>query len=270
MIEVWKTIAMGVVEGLTEFLPVSSTGHMILVGSWIDFPRDLEKTFDVFIQLGAILAVVLYFRTRLLEWAASFRDALRTGGVLAHPITLVMVAFLPAAAVGFLSHKWIQANLFNPPNVALALIAGGIAIEVIERTYREPTTLRCEDMTFRQAVAIGCIQCIALFPGVSRSAATIMGGLLCGLSLPAAAEFSFFLAIPTMCAASGYSLLKVARTLSAEHAHQLAIGFVVAFVVALIVVAAFMRYIQHHSFRPFVIYRIALGLLVLSRYFGIW
>lgn len=270
MIEAWKTIAMGVVEGLTEFLPISSTGHMILVGEWIDFPKDLEKTFDVFIQLGAILAVVIYFRARLLEWLQSFQKAVKTGDVMRHPLTLVMVAFVPAAAVGFLTHKWIQANLFNSLNVALALIAGGIAIEVIEQTRPEATTSRCEDMTLKQAIAIGCFQCIALFPGVSRSAATIMGGLLCGLSLTAAAEFSFFLAIPTMCAASGYSLLKVAKTLSADHVTQLAIGFVVAFVVALMVVAVFMRYIQRHSFRPFVIYRIVLGVLVLTKHFDIW
>lgn len=270
MIEAWKTIAMGVVEGLTEFLPISSTGHMILVGAWIDFPKDLEKTFDVFIQLGAILAVVLYFRARLFDWLRTFRGSVKAGEVMRHPLTLVMVAFVPAAMVGFVTHRWIQEHLFNPLNVALALIAGGIAIEVIERTRPAATTLRCEDLTLKQSIAIGCFQCIALFPGVSRSAATIMGGLLCGLSLTAAAEFSFFLAIPTMCAASGYSFLKVARALSADHATQLAIGFVVAFVVALLVVAAFMRYIQRNSFRPFVIYRIALGLAVLSKYFASW
>lgn len=257
--ETWKTVAMGVVEGLTEFLPISSTGHMILVGDWIGFPKELEKTFDVFIQLGAILAVVVFFRERIGRWLASFRPE----KALDHPISMVLVAFLPAAAVGFLTHKWIQANLMSPRNVAIALIAGGIAIELIERRATKPSISTVEEVGLRQAVAIGLFQCLALFPGVSRSAATIMGGLLCGLSLPAAAEFSFFLAIPTMCAASGYSLLKVARTLSADHAMQLGIGFVVAFVVALMVVAAFMRYIQTNSFRPFVIYRIVLGALVL-------
>lgn len=267
MIEVWKTVAMGVVEGLTEFLPISSTGHMILVGKWIAFPEEWEKTFDVFIQLGAILAVVLYFRTRLLDWLRSFAASAKAGKALEHPLVLVLVAFVPAAGVGFLTHKWIQAHLMNPVNVAIALIVGGLAIEIIERTRTKPTIERCEDMNLKLAIAIGCFQCIALFPGVSRSAATIMGGLLMGLTLPAAAEFSFFLAIPTMCAASGYSLWKVRHTLSAEFATQLAIGFAVAFVVALAVVHAFMRYIQRNSFRPFVIYRILLGTAVLGSYF---
>ena len=263
MVDVWKTVAMGVVEGLTEFLPVSSTGHMIIVGKWIAFPEALEKTFDVFIQLGAILAVVLYFRVRLTEWARTFKKAVETGQWRSHPVVLVLVAFLPAAAVGLLTHKWIQEHLFNPLNVAIALILGGIAIEVIERTHKTPTTMRCEEMTLNQAIVIGCVQCLALFPGVSRSAATIMGGLIVGMSLPAAAEFSFFLAIPTMFAASGYSLWKVRHTLDAELATQLGIGFVVAFFVALAVVAAFMHYIQRNSFRPFVIYRILLGTAVL-------
>lgn len=263
MVEVWKTVAMGVVEGLTEFLPISSTGHMILVGKWIQFPEELAKTFDVFIQLGAILAVVIYFRARLLDWLTSFASSARK---LEHPLVLVLIAFVPAAGVGFLTHKWITANLMNPVNVAIALIVGGLAIEVIERTRKEPTIAKCEDMPLKVAIAIGCFQCIALFPGVSRSAATIMGGMLMGLTLPAAAEFSFFLAIPTMCAASGYSLWKVRNTLSTEFATQLGIGFVVAFVVALMVVHVFMRYIQRNSFRPFVIYRILLGTAVLGSY----
>ena len=235
--ETWKTIAMGVVEGLTEFLPISSTGHMILVGRWIAFPEDLEKTFDVFIQLGAILAVVVFFRTRILKWLSTFSPKTAAD----HPLTKVMVAFLPAAVVGFLAKDFIRLHLFNPRNVAIALIVGGIAIEVIERMRPKTTTAEMEFVTMRQAIAIGCFQCLSLFPGVSRSAATIMGGMLCGLSLPLAAEFSFYLAIPTMCAASGYSLLKVAKTLTAEHAVQLGIGFVVAFAVALVVVAGFVR-----------------------------
>jgi undecaprenyl-diphosphatase len=259
-VETWKTVVMGVVEGLTEFLPVSSTGHMILVGHWIRFPAELAKTFDVFIQLGAILAVVLYYRCRLAAWIAT----LRVAGAARHPIVLVGVAFLPAAALGFLTHRWIKAHLFHPSSVAAALIAGGFAMDWIERNRRPASTQEVEDMTMAQAVAVGAFQCLALFPGVSRSAATIMGGLLVGLSLPASAEFSFFLAIPTMCAASGYALLKVLPALSVADAGQLALGFGVAFVVALGVVASFIRYIQSHGFRPFAIYRIVLGAIVLA------
>jgi len=268
VIESWKTIAMGVVEGLTEFLPVSSTGHMILVGHWIAFPEDLEKTFDIFIQLGAILAVVVYFRQRLLDWVKTFRPA----NAMQHPLSLVFVAFLPAAVVGLAIHHWVEEHLFNPFNVALAFIIGGIAIIVIERTHQKPSTHRVEDMSFRQALAIGCLQCLALWPGVSRSAATIMGALLCGLSLQAAAEFSFFLAIPTMFAASGYSLAKALmhHQLSSEYLVQLGLGFGVAFVVALAVVAAFMRYIQRNSFTPFAIYRILAGTAIMGHEFKLW
>lgn len=268
VIETWKTVAMGIVEGLTEFLPVSSTGHMIVLGRMIDFPEDLEKTFDIFIQLGAILAVVIYFRQRLFDWIKTFRPA----NAMQHPLSLVLVAFLPAAVVGLAIHHWVENHLMTPFNVAIAFIAGGVAIIVIERTHAKPSTATVESMTFKQALAIGCLQCLALWPGVSRSAATIMGALLCGLSLQAAAEFSFFLAIPTMFAASGYSLAKalIHHQLSAEHLAQLGIGFGVAFVVALCVVAAFMRYIQRHSFTPFALYRIAAGAAVLGRQFHAW
>ena len=257
--EVWKTVLLGIVEGLTEFLPVSSTGHMILVGHWVDFPAQLAKTFDVFIQLGAILAVVLYYRSRLVAWVRSYslKDP------LSNPIVLVFVAFLPAAAVGLFAHKAIQQYLFFPVPVACALILGGIAIELIERSHPKGQTTSVEEMNLSQAVRIGLFQCLALFPGVSRSAATIMGGLLVGLSLPAATEFSFFLAIPTMVAASGYSLLKVRNQISQAELWQLGLGFVVAFLTALPVVAGFVRWVQSHSFRPFVIYRIVLGILVL-------
>lgn len=268
MIESWKTIAMGIVEGLTEFLPISSTGHMILVGKWIAFPEDLEKTFDIFIQLGAILAVVVYFRARILTWLKDFRLA----NAMEHPLTKVFVAFLPAAVVGLAIHHWVEEHLFTPFNVAAAFIVGGVAIIVIERTQRKPDTHRVEDVTMKQALTIGCLQCLALWPGVSRSAATIMGALLCGLTLAAAAEFSFFLAIPTMFAASGYSLFKAMRHggLSSEYVAQLGLGFGVAFVVALGVVAAFMRYIQRNSFTPFAIYRIVAGAAVLGHEFHIW
>ncbi|MBI4868046.1 MAG: undecaprenyl-diphosphate phosphatase [Candidatus Wallbacteria bacterium] len=259
-----KAILLGIVEGITEFLPISSTGHMILVGHWLEFPQPLAKTFDIFIQLGAILAVVFYFRARLRGLMASFQPR----SALSHPAGLVMVAFIPAAAIGFLVHHAIEEHLERPVVVAGALVAGAVAIELVERKFRTPQTFSLETVTLRQAVIIGFAQCLALIPGVSRSAATIMGGLVAGLSLPVSAEFSFFLAMPTMAAASGYSLLKAIHTLSASDATLLATGFVVAMGVAWVVVAVFMRFIQTHSFRVFSIYRVLLGAAVLA--FEFW
>lgn len=259
-VDVWKTVAMGVIEGLTEFLPISSTGHMILLEGPIGFPKELAKTFDIFIQLGAILAVVVVYRARLARWVASFD----VRAPIEHPITKVLVAFVPAAIMGLLFHKKIQFHLFKPVPVAAALIAGAIAIEVILKVRPRPTTDSVEQVTMRQAAVIGLVQCVALWPGMSRSAATIMGGLAVGLGLEAATEFSFFLAIPTMVAASGYSLWKVRESLTMDQAGHLALGFVVAFAVALWVIKGFLKIVQRGGFRPFVVYRIALGLLVLA------
>jgi undecaprenyl-diphosphatase len=254
-----KALVLGVVEGVTEFLPVSSTGHMILVGSWLSFPEPLAKTFEIFIQLGAILAVVIYFRARL----AGLARTLGQGPIASHPATAVLVAFLPAAVFGLLAHHAIEQHLMRPAVVAVALIAGAVAIEAIERTFRTPTTRALEGVSLRQALLVGAAQCVAMVPGVSRSAATIMGGLVAGLALPVAAEFSFLLAIPTMAAASLYSLLKAWRTLHGADFGLLAAGFVTAFFSAWLVVAAFMGYIRAHSFRVFSVYRVLLGILVL-------
>ncbi|MBI4870388.1 MAG: undecaprenyl-diphosphate phosphatase [Candidatus Riflebacteria bacterium] len=260
MSDLVKAVLLGIVEGITEFLPISPTGHMILVGHWLEFPQPLAKTFEIFIQLGAILAVVVFFWGRLVGLCRSL-ELRRAPG---HPAGLVLIAFVPAAAVGFAVHHYVEEHLETPAVVAAALIVGGVAIEVIERRFRSPTTQSLESVTLRQAVLIGLAQCAALIPGVSRSAATIMGGLMAGLSLPVAAEFSFFLAIPTMAAASCYSLLKALPTLHGADFQLLAVGFVTAFVVAWLVVAAFMRFIQTHSFRVFAVYRVILGLLVLA------
>jgi undecaprenyl-diphosphatase len=258
--ELIKAILLGIVEGVTEFLPVSSTGHMILVGHWISFPQPLARTFEIFIQLGAILAVVFFFRGRLVGLLRTFeaRKALR------HPAGLVCLAFLPAATIGFLVHHAIEEHLLTPTVVACSLILGGFAFEFIERTVPAPRTTTLETIGLGQAVAIGFAQCLALIPGVSRSGATIMGGLVAGLSLPVAAEFSFFLAIPTMVAAGGYALLKAIKLLSANDCLLLGTGFAVAFVVAWVVVGVFMRYLQSHSFRVFSVYRVVAGLAVLA------
>jgi undecaprenyl-diphosphatase len=255
-----QALVLGVVEGVTEFLPISSTGHMILVGSWISFPEPLAKTFEIFIQAGAILAVVVLFRARLRELLLG---ALRPGPAR-RTLLAVAVSFAPAAVVGLAAHRAIESHLMRPAVVAAALVLGALAIEVCERVFRRPTTHALAAVTLRQALIIGLAQCVAMVPGVSRSAATIMGGLGAGLALPLAAEYSFLLAIPTMAAASGYALLKAWGTLGAADVGLLAAGFVTAFFSAWAVVAVFMRYIQTHSFRVFSVYRVILGVLVFA------
>lgn len=272
MNDIWRTIILSIVEGLTEFLPVSSTGHMILVepllgireGSMeparIQFWKEL---FDIFIQTGAILAVVLYFWRKL--WRLTFHSPSPTWRE--HILFKLFVAFLPAAIIGLLAGNWITENLKNPPVVAAALIVGGVAILVIERVVRVPRYQTAGGVPLRTAFIIGCIQCLAMIPGTSRSGATIMGALAMGLTPAAAAEFSFFLSIPTMFAAGGYSLFKHRHELAADQFALLGLGFVVSFVVALLVIAAFMRYIQTHKFAPFAVYRIMIGGVVLAAMF---
>lgn len=287
-----RAVVLGIVEGLTEFLPVSSTGHMILVERWpLRIPqgdRFWTGAFDIFIQIGAILAVLVYFWRRL--WRLACRPAARVElhamagatveagdppvvldasqpplvRVRDHILVKLFVAFLPAAIVGALAGDYVEEHLKNPHVVAAALVIGGIAIILIERCMRQPWVTDAGSISLATALGIGVFQCLALIPGTSRSAATIMGALLLGLSAPAAAEFSFFLAIPTMFAAGGYSLLKHRDEIQTEQLALLGLGFFVAFVVALVVVAGFMRYIQTHRFTPFAVYRIVLGVVVLA------
>jgi undecaprenyl-diphosphatase len=290
-----RAIILGIVEGLTEFLPVSSTGHMILVEPLLGIKAGdpfWTGAFDIFIQIGAILAVLIYFWRRLLRLSLNAGPAVIDSpsaiqqvkspvGVLEysaptkatpgpwyeHILVKLVVAFLPAAVVGKRAGDFIETHLKNPPVVAGALIVGGIAIILIERLSRTPKYTDAGRIPLRVAFAIGVAQCLAMIPGTSRSAATIMGALLLGLSIPAAAEFSFFLAIPTMFAAGFYSLFKwMSRHSHEVHTEQfvlLGLGFAVAFVVALVVVAAFMRFIQTHRFTSFAIYRIVLGIVVI-------
>lgn len=254
---------LGVVEGITEFLPISSTGHLILVNEFLGFEEHFEAMFDVVIQLGAILSVVVYFWRRL--WPA--RDAVGRARTLdLWKKTIAGVA--PALVIGGLLGSKVEELLFNPTVVAVALVVGGILLIVIESRKRQASVDDIAQLTYRTAILIGLIQCIAMVPGTSRSAATIIGAMLLGLSRLAAAEYSFFLAIPTMTAASAYSLLKSAHAVSALEWQALAVGFVVSFLVAWAVIAAFMRFIQTNDFRPFGWYRIALGVAVLA-YFGL-
>jgi undecaprenyl-diphosphatase len=270
MHEILIAVILGIVEGLTEFLPVSSTGHLILVGNWLNFTGTKANAFNIFIQLGAIVAVVGYFRQRI--WRVL--TAMLGKPVAGNPNGLtpaearrfalaVIIAFIPAAVFGLLFEHAIDTLLFNPQPVAAALIVGGVAILIIEQFRPQPKTEVAETLTLAQALWVGIAQCAALIPGVSRSAATIMGGLLTGMTHAAAAEFSFFLSIPTLAAASLYKLLEIAPQLSADDVTIFATGFIVSMIVAWVVIAGFMAFIKRHSFRVFAWYRIVFGFVIL-------
>ena len=251
-----NALILGVVEGLTEFLPISSTGHLILAGSLLGFNDERGKVFEIVIQTGAMLAVVWEYRTRF------FAIDLRLYRNL-------VVAFLPAAVVGLALAKDIKAYLFKPVPVALAFIAGGVIILWVERRTPAPRVESTRDMTWRDALKVGIAQCFALIPGTSRSGATIIGGMLFGLSRPAATEFSFFLAVPTLVAAGLYDLWKNRALLSAGDAGMFALGSLAAFVSAFVVIRWLIRYVASHDFRPFAWYRIVFGVIVLlTAYFG--
>lgn len=254
-----NAIILGLVEGVTEFLPISSTGHLIIVGNLLGFTGPRADTFEVFIQLGAILAVLWNYRERL----SVVPQALRGNPQAQSFLLNLLVAFLPALVLGFLLHKTIKAHLFGPVTVALALVVGGLFILWIERRQHSAHVERVDDMTWRHALLVGLAQCVALFPGVSRAGATIIGGLLVGLSRRAATEFSFFLAIPTMFAATLYDLYKSRDFLTLSDVPLFAVGFVISFVSALVVVRALLIYVGRHDFTPFAWYRILFGGLVL-------
>jgi undecaprenyl-diphosphatase len=254
-----KAVVMGIVEGLTEFLPVSSTGHLIITGDLIGFNGENAKVFEIVIQLGAILGVAWDYRARLARTLTHFRDKVEQRFVLN-----LFVAFLPAAIVGLLLHHQITTYLFNARTVAIALIVGGVAILVIERLPLRVRTTDVDALGTLDAFKIGLAQTLALFPGVSRAGATIMGGLVTGLSRTAATEFSFLLAMPVMVAATGYEMLKNLHAMHGGDLEVLAVGFVVSFISALVVVKMFLRYVARHNFSVFAWYRIVFGALVLA------
>ena len=257
-------LLLGIVEGLTEFLPVSSTGHLIVAGSLLGYTGDQAKMFEIVIQAGAILAVCWEYRVRL----AGVARGLFTDPAARRFAVNLLVAFLPAAALGLAFNPAIKARLFAPVPVALAFVAGALVILWAERRQRaRPETVRVtsvDAMRWTDALLVGCAQAVALVPGTSRSGATIIGGMLFGLSRVAATEFSFFLAIPTLFAATGYSLWKDATLLSAEALPALGAGFAAAFVSAFACVRWLIRYVSHHDFVPFAWYRIAFGALILA------
>jgi len=254
-----NALVMGVVEGLTEFLPISSTGHLILLGELLGFQGPPGKTFEISIQLGAILAVVIVFWPTLMSLVTK---AWRPGPERFYAQNLLL-AFLPAAVIGATLHGPIMRALFNPYVVSVALIVGGVAIIAIERYRRTPTILSVPQIGPLAALIIGFGQALAMIPGTSRSGATIITALLCGVDRKTAAEFSFILAIPTMLAAAAYSLLKARNELSLEGIGQIGIGFVTAFVVALVTVRAVLAVISRIGFTPFGWYRIVIGTVML-------
>lgn len=248
---------LGVVEGLTEFLPVSSTGHMIIVGHMLGFTGDKAETFEVIIQLGSILAVVVVFWRRLFGLIGIHLGEVphegKTNGKL--KLSHIILAMLPAVTLGLLFHDVIK-SLFNPQSVMYALVIGGVLLITAE--ILKPKTPRAEgldDITYRQAFMIGCFQCLALWPGFSRSGATISGGMLMGVNRYTASEFSFILAVPMMMGASGLDLYKSLHFLSASDIPMFAVGFITAFVVALVAIKTFLALIKRISFIPFAIYR---------------
>lgn len=255
-----KAAILGVVEGATEFIPVSSTGHLIMVGDWLGFTGEDAKAFEIFIQLGAILAIVWLYRARL---GRVLRSATRDP-VSRRLVLNLSIAFLPAAVVGLLTHRLIKEYLFSPEVVAGSMLVGGIAILLIEWWRPKPRVPTVDDMSPGVALGVGIAQVFSLVPGTSRSGATIMGGYCLGLTRQAATEFSFFLAVPVMIAATGFDLFQSAGSLSATDVPIFAVGFGVAFLSALVVVRAFVTYVARSSFVAFAWYRIAFGLLFVA------
>ncbi|MCI5851611.1 MAG: undecaprenyl-diphosphate phosphatase [Sutterellaceae bacterium] len=258
-----KAAILGIVEGLTEFLPISSTGHLILAGSLLNFTGDVAKVFEIAIQTGAMLAVIWEYRRKLLSTVARlFSDR------VAQRFTAnVVIAFIPAVVFGLALGGFIQSHLFSPIPVALALIVGGFLIFLIERKFGTPAKVRVndvDDMTARDALAVGLLQCLALIPGTSRSGATIMGGMALGLSRKCATEFSFYLGIPTLMGAGVWSVWKDRALLHASDLPVFLIGLVLAFVSALVCIRWLIRYVSSHTFNPFAWYRIAFGVIIIA------
>ncbi len=255
-----KAFILGIVEGATEFIPVSSTGHLILAQNWLNFTGAKENTFIIFIQLGAILAVVWLYREKFSDVALNLRSDPQARRLIINMI----IGTLPAILVGLPTEDWIEAHLFKPFPVALALVLGGLAILLIERLHKRVSVGSVDDLPLKTALGVGAIQVLAiLFPGVSRSGATIMGGLVLGLSRRASTEFSFFLAIPAMFGATFIKLIGARHILAWTDLPLFAVGFVVSFLSALMVIRGLLAFVSHRSFLPFAWYRIVFGVVLL-------
>ena len=259
-----KAAIMGIVEGLTEFLPISSTGHLILAGALLGFDDEKAKVFDIAIQTGAIFAVILVYWQKI----RSTLSALPTDKQARQFALNVLIAFIPAVILGLLFGKAIKANLFTPTVVATTFIIGGFIIlwaEARHKKYPQATRVHdVESMTTGDAIKVGLVQCLAMIPGTSRSGATIIGGMVLGLSRKAATDFSFFLAMPTLMGAGAYSLYKERALLSVADVPMFAVGLVFAFFSAWLCIRWLLKYISSHSFVPFAWYRIAFGVVVLA------
>ena len=274
-----KAFFLGILEGLTEFIPVSSTGHLILVGDWIQFSSDQGKVFEVVIQFGAILAVIWIFRARIWKLVHG-----TITGVPGERIFMrnLLIAFFPAAIIGAIFIKAIKALFYHPGVVAVTLIIGGLIMLYVERrskatpsggaphaddtvTESRATAHSVEEITWKQALGVGAAQCLAMIPGTSRSGATIIGGMVAGIQRKVATEFSFFLAMPTMLGAAVYDGYKNFGLLNDQAMTAIGVGFIGAFISAIFVVRAVLRFVANHTYRPFAWYRIALGIIV-----GIW
>ena len=256
----FQAIVLGIVEGLTEFLPISSTGHQIIVADLIGFSGEREMAFNIIIQLAAILAVMWEFRPRIISVVAGLHREPQARRFTAN----LLIAFLPAVVIGVAFADLIHEYLFNAITVAAALIIGGLVMLWAERRQHEVTVEEVDDMTWKEALKIGFAQCLAMIPGTSRSASTIIGGLLFGLSRRAATEFSFFLAMPTMVGAAVYSGYKYRELFQPGDLPVFALGFVVSFIFAMIAVRALLKFIANHSYAVFAWYRIGFGLLILA------
>ncbi|MCP8347518.1 undecaprenyl-diphosphatase [Pseudomonas sp. FBF18] len=255
-----QAVILGIVEGLTEFLPISSTGHQIVVADLIDFGGERAMAFNIIIQLGAILAVVWEFRRKILDVVVGLPRQAR-----AQRFTLnLLIAFMPAVVLGVLFADLIHEYLFNPITVAVALVVGGVIMLWAERRQHVVRVEEVDDMRWTDALKIGCAQCLAMIPGTSRSGSTIIGGLLFGLSRKAATEFSFFLAMPTMVGAAVFSGYKYRDLFQPDDFPVFAIGFVVSFIFAMIAVRGLLKFIASHSYAVFAWYRIAFGLVILA------
>lgn len=261
-----KAIIIGIVEGITEFLPVSSTGHMIIVGHFINFTGEFAELFEVVIQLGAILAVVVLYWNKIIQ---SIKDIFTPDMRGLKFWINVLVASIPAGILGVLFNDKIKEKLFNPVTVSSALVIGGFLMIFIEKKYRKRNkTKSIDDIKLGQALFVGCFQCLALWPGMSRSASTIMGAWISGMSTVAATEFSFFLAIPVMIGASGVALIKTHIAMTNIEVIALTVGFIVSFLVALVVIEKFIGFLKKRPMRVFAVYRIFIGIIILGLAFA--
>jgi len=266
LVVVVKALLMGLVEGLTEFLPVSSTGHLVVVGSLLNWNDEKGKLFEIVVQLSAILAVCWHYRNRLWQVAGTVASA----GPSRRFVVNLALAFLPAAVLGVMYSNLIKRYLFAPVPVAMAFIVGGILILIIERSIGHPRVTDVDSIKPNDALWVGVAQSLSLIPGTSRSGATIMGGLLRGLSRRTATEFSFFLAIPTMFAATGYELFKARHSLNTDDLAVIGVGSIASFISAAFAVSALLKYVSGHDFKIFAWYRIAFGMAILASWHFQW